>query len=48
MEEQVRRLLTERVLDRASALEQIEKAVARQTRATTAEEIDAAIEQGRR
>ncbi len=48
MEEHVRRLLTERVLDRASALEQIEKAVDRQSRATTAEEIDTAFEQGRR
>jgi plasmid stability protein len=48
MEEQVRRLLTERVMDRASALEQIERAVARQSRPTTAEEIDAALENGRR
>ena len=48
MEEQVRRLLAERVLDRVSALEQIERATERQARATTVEEIEAAIDLGRR
>ena len=47
MEEQVRRLLAEQVRDRLSALEQIEAAVARQSRPTTAAEIDAAIDEGR-
>ncbi len=48
MEEQVRRLLAEQVQDRLSALEQIEAAVDRQSRPTTAAEIDSAIDEGRR
>ncbi len=47
MEEQVRRILAEQVLDRMSALAQIDKMIARQSRPTTAEEVDAGIESGR-
>lgn len=47
MEEQVRRILTEQVTDRMSALAQIDEMLARQSRPTTAEEVDAAIETGR-
>jgi antitoxin FitA len=48
MEEEVRRLLADQVLDRRSALEQIDRLVEQQARSTTPEEIDAALEEGRR
>jgi phosphopantothenoylcysteine decarboxylase / phosphopantothenate---cysteine ligase len=47
MEEQVRRILTEQVMDRTSALVRIDEMIARQARSTTPDEIDAAIEKGR-
>jgi phosphopantothenoylcysteine decarboxylase / phosphopantothenate---cysteine ligase len=47
MEEQVRRILTEQVIDRMSALALIDEMIARQPRPTTAEEVDAGIESGR-
>jgi plasmid stability protein len=47
MEEQVRRLLAEQVVDRMSALERIDEVIARQQRPTRAEEIDEAIDRGR-
>ncbi len=47
MEEQIRRLLAEQVVDRLSALEQIDAAVSQQSRPTSPAEIDAAIDEGR-
>jgi plasmid stability protein len=47
MEEQVRRILTEQVMDRRLALAQIDELIAQQTRPTTPEEVDAGIELGR-
>ena len=47
MEEQVRRILAEQVIDRHSALEQIDEHLARQNRPTRPEEIDEAIDEGR-
>jgi phosphopantothenoylcysteine decarboxylase/phosphopantothenate--cysteine ligase len=47
MEEQVRRILAEQVMDRRSGLERLDEMLARQPRPTTPDEIDAAIERGR-
>jgi plasmid stability protein len=47
MEEQVRRLLAEQVVDRVSALDRIDEVLSRQARPTRPEEIDDAIDKGR-
>jgi plasmid stability protein len=47
VEEQVRQLLAESVVDRMSAVELIEKAWTRQERATTAAEVDAWLRSSR-
>ena len=47
VEEEVREMLNTRVMDRASAMAQIERLWASQTRPTTPEEIEAWIREGR-
>ena len=48
MEEELRRLLAERAMDRMSVLEQIEAAYGRQRRPTQADEVDRWIRESRR